>query len=228
MRAFLTSAALAALLAGAPALAADNSTPAAGAEPAAAAPANPDDQQLLKDKNAANDTAAPATNTTDTAATPAPADTTNTAQTPAVTQPAAEPAPAVAAGGAPNFINQQAAEEQLASNWIGQTVYSKADENLGDVNDLVLSKDGKIDAIVIGVGGFLGIGEKNVALPFSAFQASTDSNGKLKLVVDTTKEALDAAPTFMTLAEIQSQNAVANPPAAEPATPGAPAPAPAQ
>src|SRR4029079_14980140 len=131
-------------------------------------------------------------------------------------QPAAEPAPAVAAGGAPNFINQQAAEEQLASNWIGQTVYSKTDENLGDVNDLVLSKDGKIDAIVIGVGGFLGIGEKNVALPFSAFQASTDSNGKLKLVVDTTKEALDAAPTFMTLAEIQSQNAVANPPAAEP------------
>ena len=59
------------------------------------------------------------------------------------------------------------ADGYLATNIIGESVYNGTGdnaENIGDVNDIVLGKDGKSEAVVIGVGGFLGIGEKNVAI----------------------------------------------------------------
>ena len=71
---------------------------------------------------------------------------------------------------------------------------------------------------MIGVGGFLGIGEKNVAVPFSAIQAATDSDGNVKLVVQFSKDDLNKAPEFLTLADIKAKQAA---PATE-----APAPAP--
>jgi len=57
----------------------------------------------------------------------------------------------------------------LASTIIGKSVYSSSDpqsDNIGDVNDLIVAEDGSVTHAVIGVGGFLGIGEKNVAVPF--------------------------------------------------------------
>src|SRR5581483_3243754 len=217
MKKLLTSAAFVALLAAAPAVAKD--TTAAPATPPAATdaanPATPANPDLLNPANppaASDQSAAPLPNAEPTA--PA------TAETPAATNPAKPPAAVAAAPG--SFIGQQAAEEQLASNWIGQSIYNSADENLGDVNDLVIGKDGKVDAIVIGVGGFLGIGEKNVAVPFGAITVSTDANGKLKLMLQATKEQLDAAPEFMTLAELRAQKAPATD--VTPMAPAAPAP----
>jgi len=57
----------------------------------------------------------------------------------------------------------------LKSKWrvsklIGLDVYNEANEKLGDVNELILDKDGKVDAVVIGVGGFLGMGEHDIAV----------------------------------------------------------------
>jgi sporulation protein YlmC with PRC-barrel domain len=84
----------------------------------------------------------------------------------------------------------------LASNFIGQTVYSAANESVGEINDLVMDKQkGNIVAIV-GVGGFLGIGEKDVAMPIEQItMAKTDSNS-MRLTINATREQLEAAPVF--------------------------------
>ncbi len=125
------------------------------------------------------------------------------------------------------FITQQGADENLASTWIGKTVYNSNDENLGDINDILLAADGSAQAVILGVGGFLGIGEKNVAVAFSAIEPRTNENGKMVLYLNATKDQLDAAPEFVTLAAAQAAAKQPEPPA--PAAPEpAPAPAPAQ
>ena len=59
--------------------------------------------------------------------------------------------------------------QMMASDLRGSNVYGANNENVGDIKDILLERDGRVAAMVIGVGGFLGIGEKNVALPFEAF-----------------------------------------------------------
>ena len=81
------------------------------------------------------------------------------------------------------------------SDYYNQSVYDNQDNKVGDVNDLLVDKDGKIGAAIVGVGGFLGAGEKNVAVPFNALKL-TEKNGKRYLVMDTTKEALNSAPGY--------------------------------
>ena len=81
------------------------------------------------------------------------------------------------------------------SDYYNQSVYDNQDNKVGDVNDLLVDKDGKISAAIVGVGGFLGAGEKNVAVPFNALKL-TEKNGKRYLVMDTTKEALNSAPGY--------------------------------
>jgi hypothetical protein len=51
-----------------------------------------------------------------------------------------------------------------SSKLIGVDVYNRANEKLGDINEILLDKDGKVKAVVIGVGGFLGIGERDIAV----------------------------------------------------------------
>ena len=81
------------------------------------------------------------------------------------------------------------------SDYYNQSVYDAKENKIGDINDLLLDKEGKISAVILGVGGFLGAGEKNVAVPFNALKL-TDKNGKRYLVMDTTKEALNSAPGY--------------------------------
>jgi sporulation protein YlmC with PRC-barrel domain len=81
------------------------------------------------------------------------------------------------------------------SDYYNQSVYDAKDNKIGDINDLLVDKDGKINAVILGVGGFLGAGEKNVAVPFTALKL-TEKNGKRYLVMDTTKEALNKAPGY--------------------------------
>ena len=109
---------------------------------------------------------------------------------------------------APAPMEQQAeaqmkhAEGHLASNIIGQTVYNSAGddaENIGSVSDLVLSSDGNVEAIIVGVGGFLGIGQKNVALEYDLVEWAA-RDGNQWLIVPTNREALEALEEFDTAA----------------------------
>ncbi|MER8711546.1 PRC-barrel domain-containing protein [Mesorhizobium sp. M1295] len=90
------------------------------------------------------------------------------------------------------------AEGNLATNIIGETVYNGTGDdaqNIGDVNDIVINKEAKAQSLIIGVGGFLGIGEKNVAYDFDKAQWA-ERNGDRWLVAQTTKEELQAQPDF--------------------------------
>lgn len=111
---------------------------------------------------------------------PAPSDTTQPAA------PAAEPPKAVEAEG------------YLASNYLGESVYNgtgDSAENIGDVNDIVIGSKGEVQSVVIGVGGFLGIGEKSVAIEFPKL-SWMEANGDRWLVTDASKEQLEALPDF--------------------------------
>src|SRR6185295_791787 len=86
----------------------------------------------------------------------------------------------------------------LASTIIGKSVYSSTDpqsDNIGDVNDLIVDEKGEVTHAIIGVGGFLGIGEKNVAVPFNQLKV-VENNGDFRLVYSATKEQLESAPAF--------------------------------
>jgi len=84
----------------------------------------------------------------------------------------------------------------LASSFIGKTVYSAAKENVGDINDLLVDPDGHVKAAVIGVGGFLGMGEKDVAVPLDRLHMTKDENGTDYLTISSTKDELQAATAF--------------------------------
>ena len=79
--------------------------------------------------------------------------------------------PAGAQGTAPatqgsGFLDRQE-DEILAGRLIGTTVYNGADEALGEVGDVLLTADGRLKGVVVGVGGFLGLAERNVAVPWN-------------------------------------------------------------
>jgi sporulation protein YlmC with PRC-barrel domain len=104
----------------------------------------------------------------------------------------------------------------LAKDLIGQTVYAPDKTKIGSISDLILSKDGKsVQGFVIGVGGFLGIGEKSVAMKMDRLQIGQDKDG-LQLTMDAKKEELTNAPSFKSKkdvdAERQSAERASNPP----------------
>ena len=103
------------------------------------------------------------------------------------------PSPSTPAPGAstqPQWYSSQSGEIR-ASKLIGASVKNDAGERIGAINELVLSKDGKV---VIGVGGFLGIGEREVALSLEAIRLKQDANDNTLVTVAATKDSLKAAP----------------------------------
>ena len=112
----------------------------------------------------------------------------------------AAPKSAEASGGA-QFLSKQASDDWLASNLIGQSVYNAQDEAIGDINDLVTDQSGKIVAVLIGSGGFLGLGEKDVAVRFEDLKLARDENDNVKIIADLNKETLASAPDYETLSE---------------------------
>ncbi|MBN9023152.1 MAG: PRC-barrel domain-containing protein [Rhizobiales bacterium] len=217
MKTLLTTTALLAIMAAGPALAAEGDTaPMTTDQPAATDQMAPDsgmaNPPAATDQMAPDATApavAPDQSMTETETmAPAPADT--AANTPATTDEV--------------YIGTQAQEEDLASNWIGKSLYNGADENLGDINDILIGTDGKVRAVIVGVGGFLGIGEKDVAVSFNAIEPYTDADGNVDLRINATQEQLEAAPEFQTLADMEAGDAQGT----VVVDPAAPAPAPAQ
>jgi sporulation protein YlmC with PRC-barrel domain len=127
---------------------------------------------------------------------PAPAASTDAAApaAPATTDTAQKPVDLNAAPAEP----VKRADGNLATNIIGETVYNGTGDdaqNIGSVNDIVLTREGKAESLVIGVGGFLGLGGKNVTYDFSKAQWA-EKNGDRWLVAQTTKEELQAQPDF--------------------------------
>jgi len=100
--------------------------------------------------------------------------------------------------------------DRLASKIIGSPVYdgTAADSNnLGNIKDLVLDQNGNIAAVVVGVGGFLGLGEKQVAVDFASLQWTTAADNTERFVLAATKDQLTSAPDFKTV-EDQPSGAV--------------------
>src|SRR5665647_788548 len=86
--------------------------------------------------------------------------------------------------------------EWRASTLIDTKVTNAAGETIGDINDVLIDKDGKVAAVVLGVGGFLGVGERHAAVTFSSLQLTRDANGNLLARVDVTKDQLKAQPEW--------------------------------
>jgi hypothetical protein len=110
-------------------------------------------------------------------------------------------APEQSAQGSAQFLNEQKSDDILASTLIGQPAVNSQDEGIGEVNDLVTDRSGKILAALIGVGGFLGIGEKDVAVRFEDLKLSRDENNSVKVVLNISKETLASAPDYKLLGE---------------------------
>jgi sporulation protein YlmC with PRC-barrel domain len=124
----------------------------------------------------------------------------NTAAAPAAPAPdstAAAPA-APATGSATTTVGNTEVPSNavLASQFMGQAVYTAANENIGEINDLVMNKELDNIVAVVGVGGFLGIGEKDVAIPIGDITAVKDENNALRLTITASKEQLEALPVF--------------------------------
>jgi sporulation protein YlmC with PRC-barrel domain len=101
------------------------------------------------------------------------------------------------------FLTKQESSDWLVGNLIGKSVVNADNESIGDVNDLVTDQNGKIIAIVVGAGGFLGIGEKDVAIRFEDVKLARDENNDVKIIADLDKETLASAPDYQTLDEQQ-------------------------
>lgn len=95
------------------------------------------------------------------------------------------PSTTSSSGTSGSFIARQEQGQMLASRLIGTTVVSQKNETIGDVNDILFDRNGQVTAAVIGVGGFLGIGEKDVAVPF----------GQMEFVAETAATAAPAGGT---------------------------------
>lgn len=93
-------------------------------------------------------------------------------------------------------ITMQDADTVLAEDLLGATVYNGSDENVGDINDLIIGLNGDVKGVVIGVGGFLGLGEKHVAVEMAALDV-IDQDGSPRLVTTASKADLEAAPAFV-------------------------------
>jgi sporulation protein YlmC with PRC-barrel domain len=127
---------------------------------------------------------------------------------PAATDPAtppATPAPSLTekkpmtdkSAGSMQFSSTLAADQVSVNKMIGMSVFNAGDEDLGDINDVVVNKSGTPSVVIVGVGGFLGMGEKNVGVPFERIQFAMNKNNDQIARLDVTREALESAPPFV-------------------------------
>lgn len=89
--------------------------------------------------------------------------------------------------------------DNLASNIMGAPVYSSTADDadqVGDINDLVVNENGDVAAVIIGVGGFLGLGQKEVAVDYSELEWTIAADNTERFVLGATREELEAAPEF--------------------------------
>ena len=124
------------------------------------------------------------------------------ATAPATPPAATAPAPSgttasTAPAGKAEFVTKQNPDQHLASKFSGTDVVGTDEAKIGDVSDVLFDKDNKVIAYIVGVGGFLGIGSKDVAIAPSSFQPVPGKDAsEMKLRLSMTKDELKAAPAF--------------------------------
>jgi sporulation protein YlmC with PRC-barrel domain len=106
---------------------------------------------------------------------------------------AAQPMPSAPKGA--EKMTAEPGDSVSVTEYYKQNVYDTSDNTIGEVSDVLLDKDGHVTAVILSVGGFLGLGAKYVSVPFNALRM-TEKDGKRYLVMDTTKEALTSAPGY--------------------------------
>jgi hypothetical protein len=101
------------------------------------------------------------------------------------------------AQGAPQTVIERVDVQKLAAGYrsskiVGSPVVNDANEKIGDVDDLLVEPSDKVLFAVLSVGGFLGMGERLVVVPFGSLQIT----GNRVLLPGGTKDALKALPEF--------------------------------
>ena len=108
------------------------------------------------------------------------------------------------------------------SDFEGKAVYGADGESIGEINDVLVSQNGSVNAVIIGVGGFLGVGEKDVAVDMSALELGP---GATQAEADAASAANPEAAPGDVSGETTASTDTATPPAAAPGTPDNAAPA---
>ena len=107
------------------------------------------------------------------------------------------PAAAQKAGGKADFVMSQKPDQWVASKFKGTDVVGADNQKIGDVSDILFDKTGKIEAYVVSVGGFLGVGSKEVALAPTSFDVIPGQNGSAdKLKLSMSQDELKQAQNF--------------------------------
>jgi len=130
----------------------------------------------------------------------------------AAEEPPASPPPADA------IIAAESATDMRADKLIGTSVYNTEGEKVGDVQDIVFDKDGKIVGVVLKVGGLLGIGGKSVGIKWDEVKVSPADE---LMTISYKKEQLEVAPDFKTQEALQSEQSSQVMPEPQPAVPPA-------
>ena len=99
-------------------------------------------------------------------------------------------------GAAAQTMSSIPSNGNTVTHWYKQNVYDPSDNKIGQIMDVLMDREGKAIALVVGVGGFLGMGEKDVAVPFSAVRVTSKDDNKFYLVMNATKDALKSAKGF--------------------------------
>jgi hypothetical protein len=111
---------------------------------------------------------------------------------------AASPAAAQVAGGSTTVGISVIESTQIATGWsvkktlLGKTIYNETGQKIGKVADLIISPDKKVSYVIVGAGGFIGIGRHDVAIPVTQIQ---DQTGRL-VMPGATKDTIKSLPTF--------------------------------
>ena len=127
-----------------------------------------------------------------------------------------------------SFIGEQQDGNWLTSSLIGLDVTNPEGETLGKVAALEIAPDGQVVSVVIEAGGFLGMGARQVAVPYEAVQHVTVTPGEHQLILAATAEDLETAPDFVTRVQkrqeedavrVQQEMGAGQPAAVDPANP---------
>jgi hypothetical protein len=110
---------------------------------------------------------------------------------------------APSAPGSDRFLKAQQSNDYLASTLIGETVVNAKNETIGEINDLVADKDGNVVAVLVRAGSFLGIGGKDIGVPFKDLNIARDANNDVTVLLNLDQDTIAAAPDYKRLDEQQ-------------------------
>ena len=101
------------------------------------------------------------------------------------------------------FVPRKGVDDLLAGELLEANVVGGEGENIGEVDDILIGPDGQVHALVVEVGGFLGLGENPVAVRYERFTRDVNDDGLLRLKLEATVDELKAAPKFIPFHEVR-------------------------